>query len=115
MKLIGSILEDQYRMELKKGSDYLLREREDPWLLDFLQRNVGDIKTAYYLSGYKLPDFHTCHLLINGSAIYHLEVSNGFVQSFEKMSISEYKGNLKKKDHVKLLVALDLVSSADAN
>ena len=108
MKLIGSSVEEQYKRELKEGARYLLEERGDPRLLDLLQREIGNVKSAYYLSGYSLSDYHTCNLLVNGATVCHIEMSNEQIEIFEWISISEYKKGLKKQSQIKLQVALDL-------
>lgn len=108
MKLLGSVVEEQYRRELKEGARYLLEEGGDPRLLNLLRREIGVIESAYYLSGYKLSDYHTCNLLVNGVTVCHIEVSDGQIEAFDRISISEYKKGLKKRSQIKLQVALEL-------
>lgn len=108
MKLIGSAIEEQYRIELKEGARYLLEQGGDQRLLDLLHQEIGVVENAYYLSGYKLSDYHTCNLLVNGNTVCHIEISGEQVEAFSVESISEYKRGLAKKDHIKLLVALEL-------
>lgn len=108
MKLIGSEIENKYRKDLLKGSNFLLNESGDPKLLGILQKKIGDIYSAYYLNGYEVGDYHTCSLLINGDSIFHIEYSGEHLEEFYEISIPEYRNGLKKKDQIKLLVALDL-------
>ena len=110
MKLIGSAAEEQYKRELKEGAKHLLEEGGDPRLLDSLRREIGVVESAYYLSGYKLSDYHTCSLLVNGIAVCHIEMSGEQIEAFDTISISEYKKGLKKQGRIKLQVALELAA-----
>jgi len=110
MKLVGSVVEEEYRRELKEGARYLLEEGGDPKLLALLCREVGVVESAYYLSGYKLSDYHTCSLLVNGITVCHIEISNEQVEAFDTASVSDYKKGLKKRDQIKLQVALELAA-----
>ena len=110
MKLIGSAIEEEYRKELKEGARYLLDERGDPRLLDLLHREIGTIDSAYFLSGYKLSDYHTCSLLVNGNTVCHVEMSDDQIEAFDAISVSQYKKGLKKRTQIKLQVALKLAA-----
>lgn len=111
MKLIGSAAERQYEMELRQGAQYLLQENGDPRLLELLHREIGFVESAYYLSGYKLSDYHTCSLLVNGTIVCQARMSGEQIESFETLRISEYKKGLKKQGYIKLLVALELAAA----
>lgn len=111
MKLIGSAAEEQYKKELRQGAQYLLEEGGDPRLLDLLHREIGAVESAYYLSGYKLSDYHTCSLLVNGTTVCRVEMSDGQIEDFDAISISEYKKGLKKQGQIKLQVALELAAA----
>jgi len=108
MKLVDSLVEGEYRRELKEGARYLLEEGGDPKLLALLCREVGAVESVYYLAGYKLSDYRTYSLLVNGTTVCHIEISNEQIEAFNMISISEYKKGLKKKDQIKLQVALEL-------
>ena len=111
MKLIGSAAEQQYKKELRQGAQFLLEEDGDPRLIDLLHQEIGAIESAYYLSGYRLSDYHTCSILVNGSTVCHIEMSDEQVEAFDAVSISEYKKGLKKQGQIKLHVALELAAS----
>lgn len=110
MKLIGSAIEEQYKRELEDGARYLLEERSYPRLLEALHRAVGAVESAYVLSGYKLSGYHTCNLLVNGTTVCHVEISDDQIETFNTISISEYKKGLKKRGQIKLQVALELAA-----
>ncbi|MCZ7494506.1 hypothetical protein KXS05_05900 [Rhizobium sp. SA279] len=111
MKLIGSAVEEQYRTELQEGARYLLEEGGDPGVLDLLRREIGAVKSAYYLSGYELQDYRTCNLLVNGMIVCHIEISGKQIEVFDKISIPKYKMGLKRQGQIKLQVALDMSAS----
>mgnify|MGYP005855492829 CR=1 FL=1 len=108
MKLIGSMAEDYFKKELKEGNEYLLEKRGDPMLMELLHREIGSIESAYFLSGYRLSNYHVCNLLVNGVTVCHVEISDGELESFEKISVSEYKNGLKRRDQIKLQLAIEL-------
>ena len=110
MKLTNSITEKKYKNELKRGARYLLAEAGDPELLAFLCEEIGVIESVYYLSGYKLADYHTCILLVNREVICHVEISGGVVETYKSMSVSEYRRGLKNQGQIKLEVALELAA-----
>ncbi|MGS2744591.1 hypothetical protein ACU6TU_13505 [Halomonas sp. LS-001] len=110
MKLIGSAVEEEYRKELKEGARYLLEEGGNPRLLSLLHREIGTVESAYFLSGYKLSDYHTCNLLVNGATVCHIEMSDDRIEAFDTISVSEYKKGLKKQSQIKLEVALELAA-----
>lgn len=108
MKLIGSSIEEQYRKELEEGARHLLEDGGDPRLIDLLRQKIGTVKSAYYLSGYKLSGYQTCSLLVNGSIVCYVEISDETVESYDKYSIFEYQKGLNKQGQIKLQVALEL-------
>lgn len=110
MRLIGSAVEEDYKRELEEGARHLLEGGGDPRLLDLLHREIGVIESAYFLSGYKLSDYHICRLLVNGTIIFHIELSEGKIEAFNAISVSQYKKGLKRKDQIKLQVALELAA-----
>lgn len=110
MKLIGSTIEEQYKRELGEGDRYLLEERGDPRLLDVLHREIGAVESVYFLSGYKLSDYRYCNLLVNGTTICQVEMSDGKFEAFSTIDISEYKKGLKKRSQIKLQVAVELAA-----
>ena len=111
MKLIGSLTEEKYRAELKEGNRHLLEGGGDPVLLDVLDREIGIIRSAYFLSGYSIQGYHTCVILVNGSIVCNIEISDGRVDDFCKISLQEYVKGLNKQGRIKLQIALDLSAS----
>jgi hypothetical protein len=111
MKSIGSAVEERYKTELQEGARYLLEDGGDPGVLDLLRREIGAVKSAYYLSGYELQDYRTCNLLVNGMTVCHIEISGKQIDVFDKISISDYTRGLKKQGQIKLQVALDMAAS----
>jgi hypothetical protein len=110
MKLIGSAVEEEYKKELEAGARFLLEEGGNPGLLELLHREIGGINSAYFLSGYKLSDYHTCNLLVNGATVCHIEMSGDQIEVFHAISVSDYKRGLKKQGQIKLQVALALAA-----
>lgn len=108
MNLIESMVEEEFKKELKEGGKYLLEERGDPMLMDLLYRELGVIESAYFLSGYRLSNYHVCSLLVNGATVCHIEMSDNKLENFEKISVSEYKNGLKRRDQIKLQIAIEL-------
>jgi hypothetical protein len=111
MKLIGSATEEQYKKELRQGAQHLLEEDGDPRLLDLLHKEIGAIESVYFLSGHQLSDYHTCSLLVNGTTVCHVEMSEEHVEAFDTISIVEYKKGLKKQGQLRLQIALELAAS----
>jgi hypothetical protein len=107
MELKGSMTEHHYRAELEQGASVLL-ERGNLPILRLLQEKCGAIHSAYFLSGYILADYRNFCILVNGQTICRGEITGEDLESFEKMSILEYKKKLKKSDQIKLEVALEL-------
>lgn len=110
MKLIGSMVEKEYRRELSEGARYLLEEDGDPKLLALLHQKIGAVRSAYYLSGYRMSNYHTCSLLVNGTTICHIEISNEQIETFDIDSVQDYRKGLKKHDQIRLQVALELAA-----
>ncbi|GLU28249.1 hypothetical protein [Brucella sp. NBRC 12950] len=110
MKLIGSAIEEQYKKELEEGARFLFEERGNSRLLEVLYREIGSVESAYFLSGYKLSDYHICSLLVNGTNVCQVELSDDQIDNFYKISIPEYKKRLNKRLQIKLQVAIELAA-----
>lgn len=110
MKLIGSNTEDIFESELKLSEQQLLDQNIDPRILELLKAEVGMIKSAYFLSGLNLPSYQNFCALINGNLVCKVAIADGEVESFQMLTISKYTRGLKRRDQIKLQVALELAA-----
>lgn len=112
MRLIGSLKEDEIRNQMIKSHKALFLERKNERLLKILNERFPNLKTAYF-SGHTIEqseDIYT--LLINGDNIAHIEIDRYDLRSnpiLEIESVEDYTYGITKQNHIKFLVAMDLI------
>lgn len=110
MKLTGSLTERMLRNDLT--NIVLSASSRAKLLVRFLLQRYVKVTSVYELHWVFEPDVEYFTFLVNGSCIVYLELDKqeNVCTISKELSIEEYKIGLKKKDQLKLLVALDLAS-----
>ena len=111
MKLIGSKMEKDFRIELINSSESL--EDETCKLRQALVSEGHCIKNAYVLHWTPEQTEDIYVVLINGSFLLHIEIDkfNSSVRpTFDRQEINDYSHGLSRMHQVQLAVALDLAN-----
>lgn len=109
MKLIGSMVEERYRTQLKSSWQLIFSETRG-LVLKVLQSLCPDLNTAYIL--HWIPE--------QGEDFWHILIDDKFVAKIclqqdddsyeaELVTVAQYRQTKTKSGRIKLLVALDLV------
>ncbi|WP_248919410.1 hypothetical protein [Pseudomonas entomophila] len=109
MKLIGSLVEQDFREELSKSWDGL--RSQGSRVLSILQSRLGGINSAFVLSWTPEQAEDLYIIMVNGVYVVWLEAlrESGELVSFEMTTVKEYEKSLRSRQHkIKLAVALDL-------
>ena len=117
MKLRGSQTEQLIREDLVKGNLVISTSAQDKMIVQFLRQEYSNVASVYPLHWIFEPEFEFFKFLVNGIIVVKVELdkSENICIIIKELSIHEYKKGLKKKDHIKLLVALDLAREYQAS
>jgi hypothetical protein len=108
MKLRGSLTEQQYKEQLLKSHNSLFVDPSYKRLLQLLQDNYQDFKTAYFLDWIPEQGEDICTILINNKYIAIIELDRHNMQVepiIQSISIKEYRTRLSKTNQILLAVA----------
>ena len=111
MKLLGSLMEENFRTELIRSHKYHFESGSSSKLKQVLEQNGHPTDKAYIL--HWIPDqgedFFT--ILINGDYIVSTEIDRiapSEPPNVERYELKDYLRGLSRMDQVRLLVAQDL-------
>lgn len=110
MKLTDILTEQVMRGHLANANIATIESEKERIITTFLARQYSSISSVYTLNWILEPDIEVFNFLVNGALIVVLELdkAENTCNIIRELSIGEYKIGLKKKDQLKLLVALDL-------
>lgn len=110
MKLTGSLTEQVLREELLNANIVTLDSYEAKKIFLYLTQLFSEVTSAYTLHWVFEQDIEVLKILVNGDFIATIEIDRSDYSGrvVEKVPINKYKIGLKKKDQLKLLIALDL-------
>ena len=116
MKLRGSQTEQLIREDLVKGNLVISTSAQDKMIVQFLRQEYSNVASVYPLHWILELEFEFFLVLVNGNILVKVELdkSENICTIIKELSIHEYKKGLKRKDHIKLLVALNLAREFEA-
>lgn len=110
MKLIGSLMEVQFREELQ-NSWLSLKQGRSNYIMRMLQGKMGKINKAFILNWVPEQGEVFYLILVNGCDVVGIEIEkeSDSILEFEVTSVLDYKKTLRsRREKVQLAVALDL-------
>lgn len=110
MKLKGSLTEESIRKELSKANLATSESAETKEIFSYLSKLFPNVHTSYSLNWIYEQDIEILKILIDSCFVITIQInrSDNSYTLVEKLEIDQYKKGLKRKDQLKLLVALDL-------
>lgn len=111
MKLLGTMIEDEFRQQLLKGRDNLLTDQRYKSLFNELTKKYPDFKAVFFLEHIIEEEEDIFDLLIDGLCVVRVEVSRiqDLISWSEPISLFHYEKKIVSKQRkIKLAVALDL-------
>lgn len=111
MKLIGSKIEEKFRVVMINAHRSLFQEEKYERLLKLLKKHFCEMKTAYFLSHTPEEGEDIYQVLIDVNAIVTIEIErqNLCAEPVVKIvTIEQYSKKLSRIGQIKLAVALDL-------
>jgi len=114
MKLIGSLIEEEYRAELLKGHDSLFKQKGNKKrLLAVIKKTFPDMQTAYVLDWIPEQGEDIYTILVNVDSIAEIEVpmcNNNTPKVIRIIAVSDFQRYLRKHKRIKLSLGLEMAS-----
>ncbi len=115
MKLLGTMQEDQFRAELRRSGDALMKNEDSRPIRDEISKLFPYFRTAFVLDWVPEQGEDIYRILVDGKNILLIEVDHPSEQAairvLEACDLAQYKNGLRKLSQVKLAVALDLAKN----
>lgn len=110
MKLIGSKVEQEFRLQLLSSKEELLHSETKRPVRDLLMYTYSNLKTFYIVDWILEQGEDIYQVLINEDVVVEVEVSRvgEGIHLGSEQTVQQYLKSVTRTDRIKLAVALDL-------